>query len=53
MKLLKKYVKKANCWLVSWQEIRDRKIIDKREWFIKEIDADNFIKQKNEETKNN
>ena len=49
MKLLKKHVKKANAWLVWWQERENKKIIDKREWFVSEELADEFIKQKNEE----
>ena len=45
----KKYVKKANCWMVSWQEKKDRKVVDHREFFAKEEQADNFIKEQNEE----
>jgi len=46
--LTKKYVRKANAWLVSWQEMKDKKIIDKREWFSSEAKANEYIKQKNE-----
>ena len=49
MKLFKKYVRTAHAWLVFWQEIKDKKIIDKREWFSSEAKANEYIKQKNED----
>ena len=51
--ILKKFVHKANVWCVSYWEWRNNKNVQYQAWFIHEEDADNFIKQKNEETKNN
>lgn len=49
----KKYIKAANAWMVSWREQKDRKVVDHREFFAKEEQADKFIKEQNGETKNN
>jgi len=48
----KKYVRTANAWLVYWQEMKDKKIIDKREWFSSEAKADEYIKLKDEKISN-
>jgi len=48
MKLFKKYVRTANAWLVFWQERKNNKVVDHREFFAKEEDANKFIKEQNE-----
>ena len=47
--ILKKFVHRANSWCVTWREIKDKGLVQHREFFTKEIDADNFIKNKKNE----
>jgi len=45
----KKYVRKANAWLVYWQEVKNKKAVDHRAWFKRQEDADEYIKNKKDE----
>jgi len=47
----KKYVCKANAWLVYWKEVKNKKAVDFREWFSSEKLADEFITNKKDENK--
>jgi len=54
--ILKKFVHgnkgSKSQWCVSYWEWKNNKNVQHQSWFIHEEDADDFIKQKNEETKN-
>ena len=49
--LRKKYIKKANAYLVSWQEEKDGKLIDHRKWLTTKQEAQELFDNKQDEFK--